>query len=212
MESSKYLKKKPKQERSKATVEVLVQAAARIIENEGLEALSTNRVAEVAGVSIGSLYQYFPNKEALIEEVGARFSARFEPAMLGLLGRLPGLAVRDAIRSLVRTLVDLHAESPGVHNALASGPPVDSQGAIGFVVGGYMDAHAEQLRRPDRKLAARLLMDVSEALIHNTALREPALLEDPAWVEEVCDLLERYLVKDEFLNDEVLKEEAGSPA
>lgn len=198
MRDPKSLKKHPKQERSRNTVEILVQATTRIIESDGLEALSTNRVAEVAGVSIGSLYQYFPNKQALIDEVGARFGARFEAAMLSLLGRLPGLCVRDAIRALVKTLVDLHAESPGVHNALANGPPLAAgPNAIAFVVGGYLDAHADEIRRPDRKLAARVLMDASEALIHNTALREPGLLEDPAWVEEVCDLLERYLVTDD---------------
>jgi len=203
MSASKYLKKKPKQDRSKNTVEVLVQAATRIIETEGLEGLSTNRVAEVAGVSIGSLYQYFPNKQALIDEVGTRFGARFQEAMLALLGRLPGLGAREAIRALVTTLVDLHAESPGVHNALASGAPVEGQAAIAVVLGGYMDAHAEAIRRPDRRLAGRVLMDAAEALVHNTALREPALLEDPAWVEEVCDLLERYLLVDPLVDPRV---------
>jgi len=59
-----------------------------------------------------------------------------------------------------------------------------------------MDSHAGEIGRPDRKRAGRVLMDTAEALIHNTALREPSLLEDAAWVEDVCDLLERYLVKD----------------
>ena len=159
--------------------------------------LSTNRVAEVAGVSIGSLYQYFPNKEALIEEVRARFGARFQKALLELLGRLPGLGLREAIHAWVTTLVDLHAESPGVHNAVGTGTPADEHAALAVVIGGYLDTHAEEVRRPDRMLAGRVLMDAAEALVHNTALREPELLDDARWIDEVCDLLERYLVVDE---------------
>src|SRR5215469_493144 len=54
------------QERSRATVDALLEATARILLKEGYDKASTNRIAEVAGVSIGSLYQYFPSKEALV--------------------------------------------------------------------------------------------------------------------------------------------------
>ncbi len=60
------LRKPPKQARSLETVRVIVEAAARVLEEQGLDGFSTNAVAERAGVSIGSLYQYFPGKEALI--------------------------------------------------------------------------------------------------------------------------------------------------
>ena len=194
---SNYARKQPKQDRSRDTVETLIEATTRIIESDGLEALSTNRVAEVAGVSVGSLYQYFPNKEALVAEVRARFDSRFQSAFLELLGKLSGMGVRETVRACVTTLVDLHAESPGVHNAVGTGTPAKAHEALVRVIGGYLDVHAEEIRRPDRKMAGRVLMDAAEALVHNTALREPALLEDARWVEEVCDLLERYLVRDE---------------
>jgi AcrR family transcriptional regulator len=58
-------RKRPRQERSAETVAVIVEAAARILERDGLEGYTTNAVAERAGVSIGSLYQYFPHKEAI---------------------------------------------------------------------------------------------------------------------------------------------------
>lgn len=177
-------------------VESIIEATTRIIEEDGLAALSTNRVARVAGVSVGSLYQYFPNKEALVQEVRARFAARFETALLELLARLPGLGLREAIRAWVETLVALHTESPGVHNAVGTGSPEKTHHALATVVGGYLETHAGEIRRPDRPLAGRVFMDAAEALIHNTALREPALLEDPAWAEEVCDLLERYILAD----------------
>jgi AcrR family transcriptional regulator len=190
------LKKLPKQERSKETVEVMIEATIRIIESDGLAGVSTNRVAEVAGISVGSLYQYFPNKEALVEEVRARFSSRFHGELQALLGRLPGMPLRDALQAWLTTLVELHVESPGVHNAVGTGAPEALQAPLSIVIGRYLEAHSAEIRRPDLALAGRIVLDTAEALVHNTALREPELLKDPNWVAEVTDLLERYLVAD----------------
>ena len=62
-------RKDASQERSRATVDALVEATARILVRDGFDNASTNRIAEVAGVSVGSLYQYFPSKEALVAAV-----------------------------------------------------------------------------------------------------------------------------------------------
>src|SRR3546814_9174202 len=59
-------RKLPRQERSKATVEAILIAATQVLIEDGYERATTARVAERAGVSVGSLYQYFPNKEALV--------------------------------------------------------------------------------------------------------------------------------------------------
>ena len=64
--SDLQLKKSPKQARSKATVDAICGAAARLMEEEGYAAVTTNRVAERAGVSVGSLYEYFPNKQSIV--------------------------------------------------------------------------------------------------------------------------------------------------
>ena len=58
-------RKSPVQARSAATVDAILEAAARILESEGFEGYTTNAIAKRAGVSIGSLYQYFPNKDAV---------------------------------------------------------------------------------------------------------------------------------------------------
>src|SRR5579859_1074817 len=59
-------RKEALQERSRVTVETIMRAAARILVRHGYEGATTNRIAEAAGVSVGSLYQYFPNKEAIV--------------------------------------------------------------------------------------------------------------------------------------------------
>jgi AcrR family transcriptional regulator len=63
------MRKRPTQQRSRQLVKDIIEAASRVIAEEGLDALTTNRVAEVAGISIGSLYQYFHDSADLLEEV-----------------------------------------------------------------------------------------------------------------------------------------------
>ncbi len=66
-------RKLPRQPRAQVTVDAIVTAVERVLEQHGAAGLTTNRVAEIAGVSIGSLYQYFPNKEALVGAVIERY-------------------------------------------------------------------------------------------------------------------------------------------
>src|ERR1700722_13701556 len=72
LQSSVDARKTPAQKRSVATVAAILEAAARILETQGLEAYSTNAVAARAGVSIGSLYQYFPSKDAITRALISR--------------------------------------------------------------------------------------------------------------------------------------------
>lgn len=76
-------RKLPRQGRSRLLVDAIVQACQKVLEEEGAEQLSTNRIAEVAGVTIGSLYQYFPNKEAILANL---FSEKIA-AETGRIGR-----------------------------------------------------------------------------------------------------------------------------
>jgi AcrR family transcriptional regulator len=69
------LRKTPLQTRSAETVALIVEAAARILELDGFEGFNTNAIAEKAGVSIGSLYQYFPSKDALLSAIIERETA-----------------------------------------------------------------------------------------------------------------------------------------
>lgn len=94
----------PRQERSRIKVDLIVEAAIRILENDGLAALTTNRIAEVAGVSIGTLYQYFRSKEAVVEFLVARELTVVRETVEAMLQQ-PDAHAGDPVRPFVRTLL-----------------------------------------------------------------------------------------------------------
>jgi len=94
------LRKSPLQRRSAETVDVIVEASARILETKGFEAFNTNAIAEMAGVSIGSLYQYFPGKYALL-------SALIERQMKPFLDMRTALASKPDFRSALRFYIEV---------------------------------------------------------------------------------------------------------
>lgn len=95
----------PRQDRSRTKVDLIVEAAIRILEGEGLAALTTNRIADVAGVSIGTLYQYFRSKEAVVEFLVARELAVVRETAEAMLQQ-PEAHSGDPVRPFVRTLLN----------------------------------------------------------------------------------------------------------
>lgn len=162
--------------------------------------MTTNRVAERAGVSIGSLYQYFPDKASLIAEVRRRYDDAFRERMMAVVGTAGRLPLRDAVGVCVRALIDVHAEDPGLHNAVsAAGVDPSERRLLHQLAASWLEARRDEVRRPNRAIAAVVAMDAAEALIHGAALRTPELLGDPAFAAEVTDLLVRYLVDEAVL-------------
>src|SRR5215469_4101466 len=110
MRSRTNPRKSPAQKRSQLTVAALLKATAHILVKEGYESASTNRIAEAAGVSIGSLYQYFPSKEAL-------------QLLRSVVERVRAEPVEVATRELVRVMIDAHRVDPKLHRALVEQVP-----------------------------------------------------------------------------------------
>src|SRR6185312_13440431 len=94
-------RKEASQQRSRATVDTLIEAIARILVREGFDKSSTNRIAGEAGVSIGSLYQYFPSKEALVGAVMDRHQQELMQVVRGVLPQVAALPMQQALRKLV---------------------------------------------------------------------------------------------------------------
>ena len=128
---SKIQRRSPKQARARATCEAILEAASQILERDGAEGFNTNAVAERAGVSIGTLYQYFPDKTAILLAAAHREAALVEP----------NLASRP--RALLHALIAfLETLSPG-----AASPRVQIAART---------ASAPKPRRPDGSVVIRL--------------------------------------------------------
>jgi AcrR family transcriptional regulator len=129
-------RKVPRQPRSAETVASIIEAAAQILETAGLEGFNTNAVARRAGVSIGSLYQYFPGKDALILALMRREKARFYEDAAAALGKpsgkaaleyLIGASVRQQLqRPVLARLLDVEESRPGLSKEMAAGDTLQS--------------------------------------------------------------------------------------
>lgn len=116
-------RKQPKQERAAETRQRILDAAAHVFAECGYAAGTTNRIAERAGVSIGSFYQYFPNKDAVLR---ALMDAHVDAGAALLAERLAaGLPQRldDTLRLFVRATIDNHRDSPRLHRVLFEEAP-----------------------------------------------------------------------------------------
>jgi AcrR family transcriptional regulator len=115
------MRKSPQQARSRATIDAILDAAAHILGERGWTGLTTNAVAEVAGTSIGSLYQYFPDKLALIDGVRRR---HFDD-ILGVLHAAANLEASRATRiaALVDGMIAVHSHHPAAHRVLLEESP-----------------------------------------------------------------------------------------
>src|SRR5689334_18851006 len=112
-------RKHASQARSRATVDALIDATARILVREGFDDASTNHIAETAGVSIGSLYQYYPCKEALVAAVIDRHNRQLIQIVRDALADVAVAPIETAVRRLVAAAIAAHRLDPKFHRGLA---------------------------------------------------------------------------------------------
>ncbi|MFC6645836.1 TetR/AcrR family transcriptional regulator [Granulicella cerasi] len=97
---------------------MILEAAARVLERKGLEGFNTNAVAEAAGVSIGSLYQYFPNKDSLTLALIQLFEQELHAAYLQAVEETEGASLEETFRALVKHQYRVHHRRPALHRLL----------------------------------------------------------------------------------------------
>jgi AcrR family transcriptional regulator len=186
------------------TVDALLEATARILVKEGYDRASTNRIAAVAGVSIGSLYQYFPGKEALVAGVIDRHKNEVMQVMRNALVKVAARPVEVAARELISAGIDAHRVDPALHRVLAEQIPrvgrLENIEAIErdtyALVRGYLDAHRDEIDVADLDVAAFVCVTAVEALTHAAVLRRPDMLtgeKSERFVDDVARLVIRYL-------------------
>lgn len=190
----------PVQQRSKATVDAIIQASTYILMKSGWGGFTTNAIAERAGVNISSLYQFFPNKESIVAELQKRHSDEMRADLLDTLSNLPaGLTFREVLTEIIDVLVKKHQMEPEVHKVLNKEIP--------FTVRSVLDEATELRDRllfilephmvnvPDPKLSIYIIGVSIDAVINEVISSRPHMLEEATLTKELVTLLERFLVR-----------------
>lgn len=195
-------RKRPRQDRSKATVDAILEATAQVLVQDGYDKTSTNRVAERAGVSVGSVYQYFPSKEALVGELVDRYSREIMELLIRELVELGDRPPAVVAPRLVETMVRLKQQDPRLARVLREQIPrvgrmqryekqlVD----IIRAVAAYLDRHRALLRHDDVEVAAFIAVHTVDATTHAGVVSDPGV-DEAALTRHVTDLVLKYLLK-----------------
>jgi AcrR family transcriptional regulator len=197
-------RKHASQQRSRVTVDALIEATARILVREGFDKASTNRIAQKAGVSIGSLYQYYPSKEALVAAVVDRHHQELMQVVRDALAKVAGQPLEEAVRTLVTVAIEAHRIDPKLHRVVAEQIPrtgrLENVGAFNretyALFKAYLEDRRDELRPVDLGLAAFVCVTSIEALTHTAVLHRSDILSDEAvgtLVDEATRLVVGYL-------------------
>lgn len=200
MKKTETPRKQPKQARSQAMVEAILAATARILVGRGYARTNTNLVAEEAGISVGSLYQYFPNKEALIVALHDRHEAQIqnviETVLTGL--RLKHPPLRQAMQGLIGAWIEAHQVAPELHRILEAECAffaLDARAsdlAEQRIVAGIQSL-LEAYRIEPLALKTYLVTKTIESLVHAAVIEPPAGFSVEALAEGLLAMVMAYL-------------------
>jgi len=196
-------RKKPAQQRSRATVDAIVDATARVLVRDGYDALSTNRVAKEARVSVGSLYQYFPGKEALVAAVMEQYASRMQENIAARLQDAGAAATAEEVATeMIRAMLAAQQAEPRLHRALVEQVP--RIGALRRLhelftnyerlVAAWLAENLERIEVKDVDTASFVLVAAVEGLVNRAILDRPELVSSGKIEEHILRLVLAYVV------------------
>jgi len=198
-------RKIPTQQRAKATTDAIIEASTQLLVEHGYERFTTARAAERAGVSVGSLYQYFPNKAALAAAVIDRCCEQFIVALDRALAGRPRITLAECIRAIVDVILVSHHFAPDLHKVVIDLAPrigvADRTASMSRKMAEAIEAvlrmHADEIA-PDIDLstAATIIETLLAALSHRAALAGTQPGEEGVIASETTCMITRYLAAD----------------
>ena len=198
---SSVRRRKPSQKRAKVTVEAMLDAALVLLKRIGTHAITTNRIAETAGVSIGSVYQYFPNKHSLFTALHERHVDLVSEVIHQKLRASAESSLEELIEYLIDGMIEAHAVDPELSELLQSEVPHRADGTVDFAMRfqePFRAALAPHVRRFGRKIdldtRAFVVANLVDALGHAVVLRRPRGLSLAKARAEACKAMLAYLV------------------
>lgn len=193
------MRKAPSQQRSRVTVDVIVEAATRVLARRGWARFTTNEIAAVAGVSVGSLYQYFPDKLAIAEAIRER---HLEEVLVALSGSSESdndaVALDQRVERFVDGVIAAHSVDQALHRVLVDEVPLAARSSYPEFEAEYQRRYRALVARDDDigsgnedDTAARMLSSAVEGVVHTAARRGELGL--PALRRELVRLVLAYL-------------------
>jgi AcrR family transcriptional regulator len=193
-------RRQPSQRRARHTVDAILDAVIRVLKRDGVNAVTTNRIAEVAGVSIGSVYQYFPDKHAIFTALHQRHIEEIDRMVAGRLFEHAQSSLDALMRAMVEGMVEAHTSDPELYELLLSEIPHRSDGTQEFAVrlhGAFrlaIASRAHELKKNrDLDRMVFVVTHMVEALAHGAVLRRPPGLSLAAAKEEAVLAVLTYL-------------------
>ncbi|WP_259782428.1 TetR/AcrR family transcriptional regulator [Aestuariispira ectoiniformans] len=196
-------RKLPKQDRSRAAVDAMLTATAQVLQVEGYDKTTTARIAERAGVSVGSLYQYFPNKDALIAALIRQHTDALLRSFEGRMDRILSMDAPPAVTLplIVAELAGAERVDPHLHGILVEQIPQADQAShvaevqqqLCRMLERYLEKHVECLIVADIPLAAQVMETTLEALVHRAVDGRSDRMTVSAVQQEACRMLQAYL-------------------
>jgi len=198
-------RKAPTQERAQVTVTAILDATAKLLTTLGYDRTSTNRVAVAAGVSVGSLYQYFPSKEALVAALAERHGKEMSRVTQEKLAELANAPLELAARELVSAMVDAHLVDPKLHKVLMEQVPrvgrldrLESyEREMCQLVRTALELRRHDIAPTNLDVAAFVLTHAVEGVIHHAVFEaHRGALDREGLADETATLIVRYLRRD----------------
>jgi AcrR family transcriptional regulator len=194
-------RKSPQQQRSLVTVDALMTAAAQVLVRDGYERATTGLIAAQAGVSIGTLYQYYPNKDAIFVELLRRELDAVAAAMIAASSDGAAGGLREHVRAAVSALLATKSRNPKLHRALkAELGRLDGDRMVQGLNRRALEItemalrlHGGAVRFADPGRAAFLVVNAVEGIVHATLMAAPSTLGDPAVADELADMIVAFL-------------------
>ena len=200
-------RKLPVQARSKALVDAIAEACLRILEKEGEDALTVNRIAEVSGAAAGSIYQYFPNKESMIAAVYERLLDQESGQLFQMREQLQGLTLEAILRQVFANMIrveqrlhqlshDFHARyRSALHLGLWHAPQASRQEFINTTWLPLLQMHADEVQTEHPQLAAYLLGQGLREIIHSAVHDVPEQAQSPQFLDALVAMAMSCMTK-----------------
>ena len=192
------VRKAPRQQRSRATVDTIVEAAARVLARRGWADFTTNETAAIGGVSVGSIYQYFPNKLALAEEIRKRHLDAVLAAICGSEEGDAAMTLEQRAAKLIDGVVAAHNVDQNLHRVLLDEVPLAARSTQDKFEAEYLRRYQSVIvsaagkADPERdEIAGRVLSGAVEGVVHSAARHGE--LDSPALRAELIELVCAYL-------------------